>query len=35
MHAGAVMRSTMHSDTDSEFDRYREKDVLFQMSGAM
>jgi hypothetical protein len=41
MHAGAVMRSTMHSDTVSDFDRYgendfdwhSEKNILFEMSG--
>jgi len=33
--AGAVMRSTMHSDTVSEFDRYGEKDIVLEVSGAM
>jgi hypothetical protein len=40
MHAGAVMCSTMHSDTVSDFNRYgendfyrhSEKNILFEMS---
>jgi hypothetical protein len=41
MHAGAVMCSTMHSDTvsdldrygENDFDRHSEKNILFEMSG--
>jgi hypothetical protein len=40
MHAGAVMCSTMHSDTvsdldrygENDFDRHGEKNILFEMS---
>jgi hypothetical protein len=35
MRAGAVMRSTMHSDRRFEHDRYREKECLSKICGAM